>query len=303
MCDSPESWGKVGFGTSLVQALTKPLICFHPQWGAVFIVASWYWWWVQDRTQLVAVSAEAPSIYLNFIWASAKVKCSDPGPISSPQVVSFELYNPPSGEWASLCLCCIAYTGIFSELLCFSLWPSGSCLAKVTFQQLAAKCLCADPSGEVLNPSLGVFRQARIANNGWRLPSLAFKSSLLQVFTAFFTFPFHWGCLGLKFGARTANLWRNSWLPDCQIQDRNSRMPRRTNCTLNWSITGCAVFLWISATSKRTGGSVGWASGCYAGGREFDSGRTITQALKITEEKVLPLYLNPHMIRLSSLLG
>ena len=37
------------------------------------------------------------------------------------------------------------------------------------------------------------------------------------------------------------------------------------------------------------GGSVGWASGCRAGGREFDSGRTNTQGLKITEEKVLPL--------------
>ena len=42
----------------------------------------------------------------------------------------------------------------------------------------------------------------------------------------------------------------------------------------------------------RTGGSVGWASGCDAGGREFDSGRTITQGLKITEEKVLPLQLH-----------
>jgi len=32
-----------------------------------------------------------------------------------------------------------------------------------------------------------------------------------------------------------------------------------------------------------------WASGCDAGGREFDSDRTNTQDLKITEEKVLPL--------------
>ena len=29
--------------------------------------------------------------------------------------------------------------------------------------------------------------------------------------------------------------------------------------------------------------------GCHAGGREFDSDRTDTQGLKITEEKVLPL--------------
>ena len=33
----------------------------------------------------------------------------------------------------------------------------------------------------------------------------------------------------------------------------------------------------------RTGGSVSWASGCHAGGREFDPGRTNTQGLKITE--------------------
>jgi len=32
---------------------------------------------------------------------------------------------------------------------------------------------------------------------------------------------------------------------------------------------------------------------------EFDSGRTITHGLKITEEKVLPLQLHPHMVRLS----
>ena len=31
------------------------------------------------------------------------------------------------------------------------------------------------------------------------------------------------------------------------------------------------------------------ASGCDVGGREFDSDRTNTQGLKITEEKVLPL--------------
>ena len=34
----------------------------------------------------------------------------------------------------------------------------------------------------------------------------------------------------------------------------------------------------------RTDGSVGWASGCHAGGREFNSGGTNTQGLKIPEE-------------------
>ena len=38
-------------------------------------------------------------------------------------------------------------------------------------------------------------------------------------------------------------------------------------------------------------------------GREFNSGRTNTQGLKITEEKVLPLQLHQQMVILSSLLG
>ena len=48
---------------------------------------------------------------------------------------------------------------------------------------------------------------------------------------------------------------------------------------------------------KGTGGSVGWASGCYARGCVFDSDRTNTQGLKITEERV------QQMVRLSSLLA
>ena len=35
--------------------------------------------------------------------------------------------------------------------------------------------------------------------------------------------------------------------------------------------------------------SVGWASGCHVGGREFDSGWANTHGLKTTEENVLPL--------------
>ena len=45
----------------------------------------------------------------------------------------------------------------------------------------------------------------------------------------------------------------------------------------------------LTDLAPRTGGSVGLASRCHAGGREFDSDRTNTQGLKITEEKVLPL--------------
>ena len=47
--------------------------------------------------------------------------------------------------------------------------------------------------------------------------------------------------------------------------------------------------LQLSTEPPRTGGSVSWASDCHAGGGEFDSSRTITQGLKITEEKVLAL--------------
>ena len=54
---------------------------------------------------------------------------------------------------------------------------------------------------------------------------------------------------------------------------------------------------------RKTGGSVGGASGCHTRGREFDSGRTITKGLKITGEKVLPLQLHQQMVRLSSVLG
>ena len=63
------------------------------------------------------------------------------------------------------------------------------------------------------------------------------------------------------------------------------------------------IILAVWMVPVRTGGSVCWASGCRAGGRELDCGRTITQGLKITQEKVLPLQLHQHMVRLSSLLG
>ena len=61
--------------------------------------------------------------------------------------------------------------------------------------------------------------------------------------------------------------------------------------------------LQLSTEAPRTGGSVGWASGCHARGREFNSRRTIPQGLKIIEEKVLPFQFHLHMVRLSSLLG
>ena len=41
---------------------------------------------------------------------------------------------------------------------------------------------------------------------------------------------------------------------------------------------------------EHTSGLVGCALGCHVGGRELNSSQTSTQGLKITEEKVLPLY-------------
>ena len=40
---------------------------------------------------------------------------------------------------------------------------------------------------------------------------------------------------------------------------------------------------WVATVGLRTSGSVSGASGCYAGGREFNSSRTNTQGLKIIE--------------------
>ena len=60
------------------------------------------------------------------------------------------------------------------------------------------------------------------------------------------------------------------------------------NLATNFCILVASTIILV-ALVPRTGSSVDWASGCHAGGREFDSGRTNTQGLKITEEKVLPL--------------
>ena len=100
----------------------------------------------------------------------------------------------------------------------------GYCLAGVTFQQLVARCACADPSAFVLVrcwiPHLGCCAKRGLPIMGLvclPLPSRAVPCRSSQHFL-----PFHSlvDILNLKFGARTANLWRNSWIPGCQIQDR-----------------------------------------------------------------------------------
>ena len=68
-----------------------------------------------------------------------------------------------------------------------------------------------------------------------------------------------------------------------QTKRKQVRQQSKDNLYNNWF---CKL---LKPTELRTGGSVGWASGCHVGGREFDSGRTNTQGLKITEEKLLPL--------------
>ena len=73
MCHVPESQGQMGFGTDLVQALAKQVICFHSQSDLVTCFRSQSWAVVHccDLTLVMAgVSAEVPSIHLNFIWAT-----------------------------------------------------------------------------------------------------------------------------------------------------------------------------------------------------------------------------------------
>ena len=103
-------------------------------------------------------------------------------------------------------------------------------------------------TGEVLSPSLGVLRQERIANNESRLSSFAFKSSPLQVFTAFSTFPFTCGYLGPEVLVLELPICREileflvvKFGPLLLIS--TSGMPCRANCTLNWVIAACAVLL------------------------------------------------------------
>ena len=47
----------------------------------------------------------------------------------------------------------------------------------------------------------------------------------------------------------------------------------------------CNLMFFEGSDQPRTNGSVGWASGCHAGGCEFNSGRTNTQGLKIPKNK------------------
>ena len=68
-----------------------------------------------------------------------------------------------------------------------------------------------------------------------------------------------------------------------QTKRKQVRQQSKDNLYNNWF---CKL---LKPTEPCADGSVGWASGCHVGGREFDSGRTNTQGLKITEEKLLPL--------------
>ena len=113
-------------------------------------------------------------------------------------------------------------------------------------------------------------------------------------------------CLKWKYivshrNGRTQSAWSDSaFTSQPQICWTNARWTapvcRLVSCPHLWSYSCCQYcfnldeenlrcLTWLGKTSAlpRTGGSVSWASGCYAGGREFDSGWTNTQGLKITE--------------------
>ena len=54
-------------------------------------------------------------------------------------------------------------------------------------------------------------------------------------------------------------------------------------------MTGMLMLIYFVIVYRAPVAAVGWALGYHAGGREFNSNRTNTQGLKITEQKVLPL--------------
>ena len=52
------------------------------------------------------------------------------------------------------------------------------------------------------------------------------------------------------------------------------------NPAQDWCVPFTRPLNYWEGQRPRTGGSVGWASGCYAGGREFDFDRTNAQGHK-----------------------
>ena len=121
----------------------------------------------------------------------------------------------PLGVPISSSLCCYTKSPVPSSAWLASLQCLEGCLAQVVGSRVHIRRPINLCSGEVLNPSVGVLRQARIASSGSCLSSLAFCRRALHVPTVFWAFPLDWRYRGLAVLCSNfqvvAKLW-NSWL-------------------------------------------------------------------------------------------
>ena len=147
MCHSLQSQEQVGFGTGLVQALARQVICFHSRSGAALHCCKSALvmtpGWSAAGGGFCGSPFHLPQLHMNVGQEDVSTDLSS---ISVPQVVSFGSPLPCSREQGPQCHSCTACTAVFSELLNFLPWSSGHSLAGVSFQQWAARCGCADPS-------------------------------------------------------------------------------------------------------------------------------------------------------------
>ena len=153
-------------------------------------------------------------------------------------------------------------TVILSTLIFANCWRETAMITNSVFGSLMRRHICYLPPGRSVSGKTMVFSERSLLGVRMR------KSRLLELARL----------ANQNQGFRIADWWeagekKKGWIPSRHIHHVGV-----------WSEV-CKV----KSKRPRTGGSVGWASGCYAGGREFDSGRTNTHGLKITEEKVLPL--------------
>ena len=98
----------------------------------------------------------------------------------------------------------------------------------------------------------------------------------------------HYGLsISIKSNLKIVDFWTSCWIkqtyyPYRKPNNEHLYIKFKSNCTI--SIIKHIPDLNLRTKLNRAhGGSVSWASGCYAVGHEFNSGRTNTQGLKITE--------------------
>jgi len=109
MCHSSESQGERGFGTGLVQALAQQVICFHSQADVVtcfcsqseaalhccYLVLVMARGWSAAGGGFCGSAVHLPDLHMSVGQEEVSSNLSS---ISAPQVDSFGLPHPPSGE-------------------------------------------------------------------------------------------------------------------------------------------------------------------------------------------------------------